>query len=476
MGIFSASDVQTVQAVGKSISETLKDRWYKKQLEDFQSNEMAAYLAQHASLQAQMQQEEDPDAMAATWRAYGAMTSEFLTVASGPKYVGNPYIANISQQLFVATQNGLDKFLQVEEKFDERTPAGQQLAARGREAEVAVQEAQALKDTEAGLLSRRKRLHPAEFHAPGAVPKDQVMFLGQPGTLPAQWMANMYRPDLNEERKAQMDQVRREMAQKLLTEKMGQPKGSIGHQWGLDQGEKADLEILGSQVPEEEVRREWEKQVIIREATAMGIPPAMALAQFGDRYEEKTPIDAFTPMTGRVSDELIVKNLWGPDNTAVIQTLTGQDTVNIDKLMTSLPDDLGDLGAGPLQMAFHSTIDEGGAYPGTAERVETYDQLVQMLTARGATLVNAHIGGLDVPDSELDAETKQSRTQARKLYMAMVSKYAPMVALGLDIKLPNKDPGLGSLFKEYAPLKLLKAGADQLKGILNFPDEVDISK
>lgn len=470
--VFTPGQEEAIGQLAETIGDIFTDRWHRKQFEDFQNNELAAYSTQAASLQAQIAREEDPDAMAATFNQWGKMTRDFLTSSS--KYADNPYIANISQQIFAATNTGLSDFLTAEQQFEERTPEAKAQREEMREAELAGTRAGTEADlaraeqarAEAGLL--RKRIQHPELFQSGAA-KAQQMFLGPPGTPPNQWLANMYRPDLTNVRQQQMDEIALELAQKELNRLRGTKKpGPMGEVWGTGED---DLKILQNQVPEDEIRRIWERRTIEREAMAMGVDPQAAIAIFGDRYEQETPTQKFRPMTGQVTDDRIVENLLGPSTASGLKMTTGTEKLDIDKLADELPEGIGTLGAGPLQMPFHETLQSGGVVPGLGTTVETYGQLTKLLEARGVTLINHHIGGSDIPDSKLEPGTLKARQRARKLYMAMIKKYAPQVALGLGVEAPKAEPGVMSLLRESTPVKLLRSGFEEIKGILNTEDD-----
>lgn len=478
MGVLNRGDIEAIGGAADTLGGLLQDRWYRKQMEDFTQNELAAYTTQSASLQAQMATEDDPDKMAMVFNSWGKMTTDFLTASSGAKYAGNPYIAKVSQDLFNATNTGLTDFLSVEGQLEERGAEGQArkeeergLRVRGAEAEIGGAEAKAGMDVEHGLLYKAQRERPQDFRAAGAG-KGPSRFTGPIGTHPAQWHSNMYSPQNTDERVKQFTEIRRDMAKQLLSEKRGQdkPGGGAFGKWGDD---PKDLETLANSISEEKIAKEWERRTIINETQAAGQDPNIALMAFGDRYQNKTPYEKFTPMTGDVTDDQILANLWGPEATSGIKMVIGEQVANIDTVMKNLPDNIGELGNGPLQGIFIETLSDGGLIPNIGKQVETYDQLVRLLLSKGNWMIDKNIGGRGKADSELKKGTVRARTQARKLHKAMVAKYAPQIALGLEIEPPSEGPSIMSLFRESTPVKLINRGIKEL-GDMFDDDEITI--
>jgi hypothetical protein len=478
IGVFDKSDVAAINEAANTLGGILKDRWYRKQMEDYTQNELAAYTTQSASLQAQLAQEENPDKMAQLFNSWGKMTSDFLTASSGAKYAGNPYIAATAQNIFNATNTGLTDYLGVERQFEQRSAEGKAqreedrgLARRETEAGIAGTEATAEMQREHGLLYKAQRERPQDFKAAGG--KMPSRFTGPPGSHPAQWRAYMYSPENTDERLKQFQQLRREMAKALLEQKRGTPRGGVFGKWG---DTPDDLETLANEIPEEVIAKEWEKRTITNESLATGTDPRLALGFFGDRYEEKTPYEKFTPLTGDLTDDQLLSNLWGPEATSGIKMMTGESTASIDNIIKRLPDTIGQLGNGPLQGTFIETLSDGGTIQ-TKDgpvQVESYAQLVKLLTAKGNWMIDHHVGGRGKKDAELKPGTKAARLRAKKLHAAMVTKYAPQIALGLEIEPPNESSSILSLFRESTPVKLINRGIKEFGEIFDDDDEITI--
>lgn len=470
MPAFNEKQVEGFAKVGERIGDIMQDRWWKKEAENFQQSEMAQFQSATSQFYKNIMMVEDGDQMAQEFQAWNSsVMMPFMTNATA-KYGSNPYIMQVTQQVFQANQDGLTKFLGVE-------AAGHALKGRdqaeGRETqtfEAGLEKTQA--ETEAAKQHgplREAQAHEAQargdllnrtdpnIRAAGS-DKTLTAFIppGTQASLAVSTLRRLGSPEFNKARNAEMNMVRQDMATAIHAQnvrKGGMRPDGLG-KWGTNAKKEID-ELIIPTITIENVRHAWERNKLTE---YYGPEITQVLPQYAQ--DDMLPQETIAPLSGAVKDSQISERLLGTDAALGLQR-AGINTGDIQEFISALPGSYEMIPEGPMRAAFdlvsQAQRQPNGTYTiaGTNIRFKSYNDLVKALNnASDKLAIEPAIGGLDIPDSGLESDTRQARKRARKLRDAMVKKYAAEVARALGIAVPAG----------YKTILGTGAGAELLRG------------
>lgn len=432
-----AEFVEAVKGFGQQVGGILKERLYKKQMEDFIAGPTKDFRNHMQEAQDLLMDETNPEAPAQGMQMLKSGLETYMD--EGARYADNPYVQQRVQATFKTNMDFLN--MEFKRHFDAQA-AENEKAKSGRKQEMF----EAKLDSE---KARTGKLRAETAKIKGGTEESDApnLFSGRPGSIDQNldegdrarelWTRiqnTMDRPGSEAERKAVdigLGDVRTQMAQLKLAGMAGRGEkrpaatdatGTAVPASEWDVFNQKHLEDVAATIDPTEVRNRFIMNKAQAEARQQGIDPETLDKEFGVVVDPSKG-SAFRPLSQPVSQENLGKILFGaagwdslrdPRTKATPETL--EDTV--ERLPKSIMD-----AQGPVAQVFQRlTV---GELPENVDpaSLKSAEDVKDVARRQAYKLIMAAIGN-NAPANSLSEGMKQNRLDALNLVNAMADKYS----------------------------------------------------
>ena len=496
-GIFSERQAESInQAINTTVG-VFRERFDKKQFDDFQQNEYADYQSELQKAQQIALTSDDPeeDGLAQSFQVYKSAQNKLFTMAS--KYKDNPYISNLMNLHLEHDKNMFDQMVTAEEKSHALSRRGMLEEREGREAEADIGQKQASTEALQQQTQTSKELMPLKIEsekalaeqrravatkAAGAaktpyfgyitgdiVPPEQVeQMAGNPAALQGVRSiveANISRRDkspMGQALRQEEDEILRGMAKQYINTQIQagkQRESGVDWDYSLD-----SIRSAISLVDRDEAKQEHVRRRMIIEGQRFGFSPQEIQEQSPDLFRPLiSEHSGIPPITDKVNYGEVATRIFGSDLNTIATSLHMEDptdVLNPKRIVEQIEkvDSLGKLPMGsPIAAPFLKAIATGGFHPDDPDvQFSNYNDLLKYLIASSEQHVRINLGGIDAEDSEVNKSVREARTNTRKIFNAAIKKFAPETARKLNLKgapksqwqLIKKETGLSRILGE----------------------------
>lgn len=410
---------------GETTAAWMTNRLINDQYEKWVDGPQSEFEASLREAEGIMQQDfdKDPEGISKGILMYKAALNTYTNEAS--RFPNNPKIAGASQQQIAYAQQGMNEIYGLAET--------KQNVAESR-----------AKEDELGASADLKRAQAAKLRkdtAGGPERPEQIPYLsGQPGTvansaqLYTNISANIDRPSTEADRKAiqtGMAEIRTALAQQKLSEILGTDKGDNTRWTMTDENLKS---VAATMIDPARVRDAFLLKKMREEGPLVHrVNPQEIEDNFGF-LENPEAASPFRVTDRSLTDNQILGQVLGADVLLGLKQ-GGINVNNITAVGRALPDEIADLGFGPLQSGFRTVLLAGGGIPHTSPptQFKTPAQIRSWIEAFGNSKIDEAIGGRGVADNQLNVEARKARVKARNLLKAMLDKYTNPISGALGV-------------------------------------------
>jgi len=414
------------------ITDTIRDRFYKNQFEQFMQNDYASYQQELNNLSGALADPSDPDMASKILKSYSAATSKMITNAT--RFKSNPYITQLAQAHFQHDMKQFDNITQLATASMEAQGEGSADAAK-READEALAGKRVAETEEIQERTRQLREKPE-------IAKN--IFHNWDISNPTMAVGALNRndsPEIVKARDREKLEIQRSIGEQLIRERARtkQVNPNTGMVWGSG-GEDELTSVVATEVNPTQINEIWEMQKLKSDFVRQTGATSEQVESMFPQYNWPKQVDPNTIPKGNLTPELTGRLILGDTGFA---NVAGDQAVfkSVKDITDKLPNDINSLGPNVVTATFNAIYSENGGNPHTHEPFQNYSEYKSWLQRSLRGWVNERIGGIAVSDAELDNETRGSRQRARAFMDAVVEKYGPHVARELRIPKTPEAPG-----------------------------------
>lgn len=481
------------------IGNIFKDRYDRKQYDDFIAGPGKDYENRLREAQDLMLDEDNPDAPAQAINMMKTATNDFMDAAT--RYKTNPYIMDKAQRVWGGHMDAINQefVMRINRAKEERAGA---TAAREEE-KFQLEKGKTLAETDKLKAEAEKaRRLPTDKEAQKGV----LSFLsGDPqelANLPADARvdaaATNIRARINspkDERQRDqinkgLDEEKRSMALQEVAERAGRGEtfthtdefgDTVSEAW--DPNNPEHLKAAMNLIDPAQVKERFIYKTLQGESFASGIDQDLAKQKFGVLIDP-TLATPESPIKRPLREDELGKVLVGSSNWRrgrVVETKPEGEVVRpvqgVRDIVGALPKSYSEL-SGPVRSAIDNALEVAASRKAAGEKI-TPDEFLDALGESAQMSVDQIIGGSGITNEELPEGMRKNREDSDKIIAAIIDRYAPelLEKAGLEApkrKAPTKaaakpeeksKPIIGSSFLEkYTPFGTVAKDLGLIKG------------